>query len=67
MHREKVRRHEFITLLDGAVGWPLAAYTLAQLRRGPLAFLQADRGQLHRSRSPTPDHACKVLTHSSRV
>ena len=39
MHREKVRRHEFITLLDGAVGWPLAAYSLAQLRRGPVGFL----------------------------
>jgi len=67
MHREKVKRREFITLLDGAAGWPLAAYTLTQLRCGPLAFLQADRGQRHRSRSRTPDRVCKVLTHSSRV
>lgn len=64
MHREKLRCHEFITLLGGAAGSPLAAYTQAQLRRGRLVFLQADHGQVHRSRS---DPACKVLTHCSRV
>jgi hypothetical protein len=42
MHREKLRCREFITLLGGAAGSPLAAYTQAQLRRGRLVFLQAD-------------------------
>jgi hypothetical protein len=67
MHREKVRYREFITLLGGAAGWPLATYTQAQLKRGTLGFLQADHGQVHRSRSCTPDPACKILTQCSRV
>jgi len=65
MHPEKVRRHEFITLLDGAAGWPLAAYTPAELRRGPLAFLQADDGQVQRVDPVRPNRACKVLTQFS--
>ena len=67
MHRKKLDSRIHHATLDGAAGWPLATYTQAQLKRGTLGFLQADHGQVHRSRSCTPDPACKILTQCSRV